>query len=120
MRGQAHRDMKLSNQKRGAPTVSRSRTSNESAVLSFVGEDYHFGTMTRRAKSGNKDVMTLVSADHRKSSREKKVLERARPDRESGSSQSLVSLRKRKKTEHGGAFVILAYDEGRKTALWAT
>jgi hypothetical protein len=75
--------------------------------------------MTRRAKSGNKDVMTLVSADHRKSSREKKVLERARPDRESGSSQSLVSLPK-KKTEHGGAFVILAYDEGRKTGLWAT
>ena len=97
MRGQAHRPMKLSNQKRGAPTVSRSRTSNEFAVLSFVEEDYHFGTMTRRAKSGNKDVMTLVSADHRKSSREKKVLERARPDRESGSSQSLVSLPKKKK-----------------------
>ena len=109
--------MKLSNQKRGAPTVSRSRTSNESAVLSFVGEDYHFGTMTRRAKSGNKDVMTLVSADHRKSSREKKVLVRigkAAPANRS------CRFRKRKKTEHGGAFVILAYDEGRKTALWAT
>lgn len=34
--------------------------------------------------------------------------------------QPIARVASGKKTEHGGAFVILAYDEGRKTGLWAT